>query len=253
MHPPVPLPTTFHHFPDLPVELRLKIWQAACTSRILPVTYSIDLDKFSCTTKPPHLLSVSHEARNETLRHYPLYFGTKTHPTARIYFNPNLDILYKPRHREMGYDEVMRDLRSFVHDPENTLDNIRYIALDYVTPDVKRPWEAYNKASFIRSFKALHEVYLLLESDEYTDMKPSGEVKLVEPTGSPERLMKLWYYFRQSFLFEEKILEDVCYQSGRNYERYFLPTLRIKEKVPVTRTEDEAVVRLTNLFRWSNL
>ncbi len=229
MHPPkLPL-VTFHPFPSLPLELRLKIWQAACNiSRTLTLTYSSDKDVFHCKTQPPTSFSVSHESRQQALRVYSLCFGTKTSP-PKIYFNPYHDILYTPRCREMGYDHMLRDLPSLIIDTPNILDKVRYIAVDHVDPDIKRPWESYNKASFIRSFPNLEEVVLVL--DTKANISSEEEVEMVEPKVNPERLLKIWYYFRQSFLGEERILEDVCRSNFQEYQVFCLPTVRIREKV----------------------
>lgn len=235
----------FTIFSNLPSELRIKIWQQACSPRTVTLTYNTSSSSFSSTTPPPTLLSVSHETREEALRIYTLSFGTPTE-APKVYFNPLLDTLYLPRHQEMGYDETLRDFRQLIHDPSNLLSSLRYVAIDHVNVDVKRPWESYNKAVFLRSFKHLDEIALILNADgsgagdsaslssseDLAEVKKCSRGKLIfsELRIDPERLLKIWYYFRQSFMIEERLLEDVCRDLGREYEAFELPTVRILAK-----------------------
>ncbi|KAG4431033.1 hypothetical protein IFR05_013491 [Cadophora sp. M221] len=235
----------FTVFPNLPSELRLKIWQQACFPRIVTLTYTSATSSFNSKTPPPTLLSVNQESRHEAFRIYTLSFGTSSQP-AKTYFNPYLDTLYIPRHQEMGYDETLRDFRQLVLDPTGFLDQIRCVAIEHVNVDFKRPWESYNKAVFLRSFKHLDEINLILNTDGTgtgdTSFPPydqstkgnhprEGSVIFDELRIDPERLLKIWYYFRQSFMIEERLLEDVCRDSGREYEAFDLPTIRILAKV----------------------
>lgn len=237
----------FTVFPNLPSELRIKIWQQACYPRTVTLTYTSSTSSFTSSTPAPTLLSVSHESRHEALRIYTLSFGTFSQP-GRTYFNPHLDTLYLPRHREMGYDEILRDFRQLVQDPMGQLDQLRYVAIDHVNVNVKRPWESYNKVVFLRSFKHLDEIQLILNADgtgagdvtspqndqtSKTDHQIASTRNLIfdELRIDPERLLKIWYYFRQSFMIEERLLEDVCRDAGREYQAFELPTVRILAKV----------------------
>ncbi|KAE8451668.1 hypothetical protein EG329_003125 [Mollisiaceae sp. DMI_Dod_QoI] len=226
--------TTFTEFSTLPSEIRCKIWTAACFPRVLSLTYTSATSTFHTTTPTPTILSVSHEARQEARRTYSLCFGTSTQP-AQIYFNPYFDTLYLPRYGEMGYDDTIRDFKNIVADPSCLLDQVQRIALDVVALEVKRPWEGYNKASLLRSFWNLQEVILVLgcngseEQDAETTRREIVEFK--EPRDDPERLLKVWYYFRQSFIAEERILEEVCQASGQPYTTFSLPTVKIRSKI----------------------
>jgi len=69
--------TAFRLFSALPAELRLKIWKAACTPRVLTIligTSNTSTDDITFYTRSPlpNLLSVSHEARLQTLCTYRL-------------------------------------------------------------------------------------------------------------------------------------------------------------------------------------
>jgi len=222
----------FTIFPNLPSELRVKIWHHACFPRTMTLTYSSANDAFHCTSPPPVLLSTTHESREEALRIYTMSFGTKTQP-ARTYFNPYKDTVYLPRHGDMGYDETLRDFRDLVDDPKRLLDEVRSVAIDHVNVDIKRPWESYNKAALVRGFKNLTKVIVVLnsESEDGTNIfSVDKEVEFLEPKADPECLLRIWYCFRQSFMLEEKVLEDVCRESGSEYVPYVLPVVRIRSK-----------------------
>jgi len=149
----------------------------------------------------------------------------------------------------MGYDDTLRDFRSIVSDPSGLLDEVRSIALDVVALEVKRPWEGYNKATLLRSFKNLQEVILVLGStdneEQDTEVSRKEVVEFMEPRDDPERLLKIWYYFRQSFIAEEKILEEVCQASSKPYAPFSLPTVKIRSKI--SNTIFESGVQLEDL------
>jgi len=241
MTPRTQSPATFPFFPQLPTELRQNIFlHAATTPRTLPLTYNPSTQTFHSPVPPPTLLSTTHSSRLCALQQYTPSFGTSS-SLPKLYFNPHFDTLYLPRHLEMGYDSTLRDFRSLVSDPSSFLDEVRSVAIDHVRGDIKRPWEAYNKASFIRSFPKLEEIIVVLNDEQGKDDGRIGvheEVEFVEPKGDPERLLMVWYYFRQSFLQEEKMLEEVCRESGREYEIFNLPVVKIRRKVRKGRGAD---------------
>ncbi|RDW77141.1 hypothetical protein BP6252_05194 [Coleophoma cylindrospora] len=86
----------FSLFPDLPLELRLKIWRHTFhVNRIVAISIVLGGGRFSgwkSLDKPPVVLWVNSEAREEALKHYKLSFGTPLRP-ASIYFNPRIDTL----------------------------------------------------------------------------------------------------------------------------------------------------------------
>lgn len=193
---------SFHLFPALAPELRLKIWTFACFPRILPITCQTKTistvtasrpsrriqqttTTFISSAAPPTLLSVCAEARAQALTIYKLSFATSTSP-GTVYFSPTRDTLYFPRCREMGYDATARDFTTLVSEtgaqkppvlPQDTKDiweNVCSIALDYVDINIKRPWESYNKACLIRSFPRLEEVILVVGKS--TEMSPTTAI-----------------------------------------------------------------------------
>ncbi|EPE37066.1 hypothetical protein GLAREA_09229 [Glarea lozoyensis ATCC 20868] len=243
------LPTSFHHFSKLAPELRLSIWRFACTARTVTVRFDLEADKCLSSSKPPAVLAVCRESRHETLKTYKLCFGTTSKP-ARIYFDPYQDTLYLPRHREMGYDDTLRDFKRLVMDNEGVLDEVWKVAIEHVDLNVKRPWESYNKASLIRSFRKLEEVLLVLLDDEGEHIGYDEEVEFVTPKVHPEKLLRMWVDFRQAFVMEEKILEDVCTESGREYKLFTLPAVRLRgmvKAIPKCAATSEVTLMLSTL------
>lgn len=129
----------------------------------------------------------------------------------------------------MGYDETLRDFKNLVHDPYHILDEVRRLAIEHVDVEVKRPWESYNKASLLRGFRKLEEVVLVLLQAK--DVGMDGEVRFQEPKEDLEGLLRMWIDFRQSFLVEEKLLENVCREMGKKYEPWFLPSVKIRSRM----------------------
>jgi hypothetical protein len=134
----------------------------------------------------------------------------------------------------MGYDDTLRDFRRLVVDEEATLEEVRKVAIEHVHLDIKRPWESYNKAALIRSFRKLEEVVLVLLDNERAQIGLDEEVAFVPTKVHPEKLLRMWVDFRQAFIMEERILEDVCSESGRDYELYTLPSVRLRRKARLT-------------------
>lgn len=222
-----PISQTFDLFPLLAPELRLKIWQFACLQRTVSLRYIPERDLCVSTTPPPAVLHISHESREEGLKTYRLSFATRSSP-AQIYFNPYLDTLYRPRWRQMGYDDALRDFRSFLLPSENTyLDNLRRIAVDYIDPAIKRPWEAYNRAALMRSFPKLEQVIMVLKDGMEREV---GDDEFVEPCIEAEEILRMWIEFRRSIVMEEKVLEDVAKTVGEEYVKWDLPVVKARAK-----------------------
>ncbi|RKF54954.1 hypothetical protein GcC1_207010 [Golovinomyces cichoracearum] len=252
---------SFHLFSRLPIELRLSIYTLALPRRILTVRYNASSHKFTSPTAAPALFSVCSESRQVAVKNYTLSFGTTT-SNPKIYFNPELDTLYLPRCSEMGYDEDFRIMRSLNVESQEQgepksisatqnirgtpsisklpkFDQLRSVAIDHVDPEIKRPWERFNKASFLRGFPLLNEIILVLPSDE--EAPPStpatSAIKPIhsetdslwcDPQLPPETIVQIWWCFRKSFATEENILKEVCDDLGTEYKGISLPTVRVK-------------------------
>merc|ERR1711964_35470 len=102
----------FTIFSNLPSELRVKIWQQACSPRTVTLTYTTSTSSFTSTTPPPTLLSVSHEAREEALRIYTLSFGTPPPPRNGLRRNPPRFPATHPRSLKSTHPTPLRSYRS---------------------------------------------------------------------------------------------------------------------------------------------
>jgi hypothetical protein len=145
----------------------------------------------------------------------------------------------------MGYDDSLRDFRSFLTAPE-ILDEIRWLAIDSVEIEAKRPWESYNKAALIRGFPQLEKVILVMRNQVRPRVKWNDIFEFVEPSADPESILRIWVDFKQSFVREEKILEEVCSSVGKPYVQFSLPTVRVlsKKAMAVQDSEDGGEMRM---------
>ncbi len=131
----------------------------------------------------------------------------------------------------MGYDESLRDFRTFLKgDEKDVLDQVQRIAIDHVDVEVKRPWESYNKTALLRGFPQLKEVILVLCDGEGTPGLQDGE-EFTEPKERPEDLLRIWVDFRQSFIIEERVLEDIAKVVDQDYVKWSLPTIKMQSRI----------------------
>ncbi|KAK4683219.1 hypothetical protein QC764_123180 [Podospora pseudoanserina] len=185
-------PDEFHLFPFLPAELRLQIWRLALSPRVVVLTQS-----FTSPTPPPTLLSVCHESRQESLRSLVLL------PLINTYFHPGTDILYYPRPvSPLGYSTPSPPA-------DICLELITKVAVDYVSSEIRREWEVYNKYSFLKSFPNLEEGYLVINAQESSSSSSSGNgdrgnraIELIDPRGDKEEIMGIMERVRESFCYE---------------------------------------------------
>jgi len=144
----------------------------------------------------------------------------------------------------MGYDGSLRDFRTFLTAPE-ILDEVRWLAIDHVDIEVKRPWEAYNKATLMRGFPQLDKVILVIRNRR-PNVRWDDRFDFVEPSADPESILRIWAEFMQSFMREEKILEEVCHSVGKSYVPFNLPAVRVLTKITtaVQETKDGGDMRM---------
>ncbi|KAI9644721.1 hypothetical protein NHQ30_006747 [Ciborinia camelliae] len=120
----------FPRFSELPLELRVLIWElAAFQKRILELNYCIVDEKFANFGPPPAILHTSKESREVALRFYNMSFGTDKQP-ADIYFNPVCDTIYLSSRQYV--DEVTAIAKHFSIQSPSLLyqHQIQSIALD---------------------------------------------------------------------------------------------------------------------------
>ncbi|KAI4863916.1 hypothetical protein F4820DRAFT_356245 [Hypoxylon rubiginosum] len=232
---------SFDVFPLLPAELRLQIWRHTCHQRVVEVVYDCDNDRCTSSTAPPAILHACRESRFEALRIYRRSFGTRSHE-PRTYFCPDLDTLYLPRPPFMGYDDACRLFTELVQGTDDTVN----LAIDYVRPSIRRPWETYNKYVLMQSFPKVKEVDLVLSTGESAEGEDDHEhehqhehehehehedIGLVDPTGDLMALCRLLSDVKESFFHEAGSDYMISDTKEEFYEQPILPPLVLKSKV----------------------
>lgn len=237
-----PALTSFHLFPQLYPELRLKIWHMALDlgPRVVTIHYEPTTHSFRSPTPPPALLHTNRESRHEAKRAYPLLFGTASSP-SNIPFHPTNDTLYFPRRSTMGYDDSLRDFGASMATPSD-LQRVRVVALDSVDPREKRPWESYDKTVFVKSFPRLENVVMVRGlnrawlSNIPRAMGPVQEEREVEfvPVEGEEgtRVAK---GFEAAFFMEEEALSRIRCEMGEEYITATLPPVMVVSKKRIER------------------
>jgi hypothetical protein len=103
--------TTFTSFPNLPLELRSRVWEFALPGpRLLALDFFGDPPRFTCLSafSPPNILQVCQESRKVALRKCPLFFvdNAALYPPY-LFYNSELDTV-----AFLHNDECMADLLS---------------------------------------------------------------------------------------------------------------------------------------------
>ncbi|KAI0877260.1 hypothetical protein GGS24DRAFT_447843 [Hypoxylon argillaceum] len=218
--------TLFTLFPLLPPELRIQIWRLSCHRRVVEVSYDPEEDRCTTTAAVPAVLQACHESRSEALRVYQKSFGTMSHE-PRIYFYREMDTLYIPRPPFMGYDDSSRSFADLIRDANY----IVHLAIDYVPPSIKRPWETYNKYILIQSFPKIHEVFLITDTPpESDDGCCIGELGFADPTRDPLSLNRLLEDVKEAFYYE------VRGQGGMSERETTTEPLHLPPLVPKSKT-----------------
>ena len=228
----------FHFFPQLPPELRAKVWEYATVPRVVCVAYNPRTARVESSTPIPALLHVNRESRYEALRRYKKLFASKENPDCYTLYRPHFDTLYFPRCREMGYDDSLRDFATYMTSPED-LACITRLALDSVDGAEKRPWEAYDKAVLIKSFPNLSILNLVLQRkqvwlsnlprDFLGEKTKAREIKFVDYEDE-EEAARVGAEFEMQFNREETMLRDIWASEGMQYEAHQLPPVKVVEK-----------------------
>jgi hypothetical protein len=183
----------FHLFPQLPIELRLKIWPLAFHEprvleirtadfpgniRYISIAASRKVSDIRWVTKtpPPAALSICREARKEALKVYTLRIRLLASGGEVIYINPELDVVYANFKWEVLLQLFQDDVKAF--DDEGS--GVRSLALT-------------SYMFFYGNFKG-YKLDRLIYVDEEEDQEPfwadwDGDCTLVTP--SPGRVETL--------------------------------------------------------------
>ncbi|KAG4424790.1 hypothetical protein IFR04_002138 [Cadophora malorum] len=178
--------TTFTVFPELPFELRLKIWHCIAQGpRTVTITYGSQatrhkgktisrFDGWGTPEPAPIILHICHESRVEGLKSYQLAFGSHFH-AAKIYFNFAADILRFGNGHEAEY--LARDAEWIKAGPApyrldlflaggyyggDDSEKVKYMVLDL---DEEVYGRKYLFWSEIKDFTALKELTVLAWED----------------------------------------------------------------------------------------
>ncbi len=93
--------------------------------------------------------------------------------------------------------------RDFKHYITGTADHVYSLAIDHIQPEVRRPWETYNKFCLMRNFPRLKEVLLVFSSGSEKDAEgQDGQIEFVDPRADQEDIMKLMEHVTESFSYE---------------------------------------------------
>jgi hypothetical protein len=144
----------FPRFPELPTEIRLKIWESCLPDpRALEVDYGDRSEFLRCKYPPPIALQICRESRAEALKHYELVFDSR--PNARrIYFDFSRDGLHFQHINIFSFfphDEAL--LRAIGHD----LARVRFMSCRLPESGMSMP-----SLPDLRDLNALQEISLLI-------------------------------------------------------------------------------------------
>lgn len=240
---PITPPHTFSLFPLLPAEIRLKIWDLALQPRTVTLYYNKRRHSVTSPTACPRLLSVNHEARYEALRFCSPTLATSSSP-ASVYLAGKFDSIYIPRIGAMGYDDTLRDFKSFLVNPQE-LDYISELALDYVETEEKRPWETYDKSVLIRSFPNLKIVTLVLgwkpgheghqngrkEEVGFGNARDDLVTAGVSLEMAERNIQRFENEFKGAWKAEEQMARQVAEMQGEMWTPWIIPEIKIVGKM----------------------
>ncbi len=173
---------TFTVFPELPFELRLKVWKyVAPGPRTVTISYESHatrykgknisrFDGWGTPDPPPVILHICHESREEALKSYKLAFGSHFH-AAKIYFDFSKDTLRFGNGNEVDY--LTRDAEWIQAGPTtyrldlflaggyfggDDSEKVQYMVLDLDEEVYGRRYLFWNE---IRDFTSLKELTIL--------------------------------------------------------------------------------------------
>lgn len=214
-------PSTFHHFPDLPAELRISIWHHALQEHDKPALYTYKEGCWTPRSKPPHIpikLHFQHEKLtpvevkipiahvNQEARDIATSWGLKQgierhyipHKECYVFarvFDPDRDVLYMSAEQMSKYNNEIDTWFGGEYGDGFVLENISWdvcrLALPAETVDTDG-WNRYGQGEWfmlpregLETFDHLEEVYFVLgPQPEY--LGPG--IEIAEPRWSLEEV-----------------------------------------------------------------
>jgi hypothetical protein len=143
----------------------------------------------------------------------------------------------------MGYDETLRDFKEFLSTP-GELDMVRWLGLDFVEGEMKRPWEAYDKAVLIKSFPNLEKIYVVLGLKRRLRARPRGfedvvavsekgltlrerETVFVKPKEPAQEIIRVRTEFQNTFAREDSLSRENSFGQMADCLPYALPAVEV--------------------------
>lgn len=100
----------------------------------------------------------------------------------------------------MGYDETSRDFSDYILD---TAKHVKMLAVDHVLPDVKRPWETYNKLCLMLGLPNLKEAYMIISAESDNGESGTGmEIEIIDPKEDQDAILKVMNDIEETFSHE---------------------------------------------------
>lgn len=183
---------TFHPFPRLPTELRLKIWHAALPSRVVEPDVDCDssliFGKHNTRSQKvrrriPSIFAVNGESRSYCLEQYVPFAGTYIHPT--------LDTLLFSSDDEKSF---WLELPSFYHITDHPLARLKAIAIEVEYDRAETDFRGL--LHWIRGLGCPQELILCLFSRGSSSglfmhyLRTYGTTRITGPGGDMSRLVK---------------------------------------------------------------
>jgi hypothetical protein len=185
---------TFHLFPLLPTELRLKIWEHTILPRVLKITSASDPllilsdtrdRRYRTPTPPPTILHVCQESRDISLSTYTLGFASEEFEVS-IYIDYEIDSVYisSTVYTEEGYrsDEGFKLWTWWLADMET--EGIRQLAVDFWLISQQERESFFEDLKHLKNLRTLVVITGTVASDERredlgVDMALFSEVRAI--------------------------------------------------------------------------
>ncbi|KAI9644254.1 hypothetical protein NHQ30_007609 [Ciborinia camelliae] len=224
---------TFPQFPNLPVELRIKIYKFACLEpRVVPIwpvimDRTIDTVKFQFASETPAILQVSHEAREESKK-FDIYTPSRAKwPQPRIWIKPSLDIICPVRNNgaQWSYAQFSVFASRVVGMKIERLALDNFASPEYTSTIDMDDWDDFSNFPEWMS-QNLREIFLYTSTKKFNIRH--HPLKLVDYTGE---VAELEYYPDPSYVTNGFVETEIHLDRKFGRLRHMLEDLQIYREV----------------------